>query len=391
MLNRKQCFIDTLSGKTPEKILVDFFGCPLSGATDGVVKKISDFLGISGRNDVGRDDLGAPLGELPFGINPQISEKILKYYEIDTRGVGWIFRPEKSLFKQIDDITFTDEWGVVRKFTGRYWDIVGSPLKDATLSELKKFPFPDPSTVKREEIELVKKQAKWLKENTDYLICASHPCFGILELGCWMCGFDDFLYRLGCEPEFVTLFFDRVLEYQKEVSRIYYGAIGEYIDYTSSGDDFGTQESSFMSPAMFDEFIFPYMKERISYTKKFTKAKFLHHSCGNVSNLIPSLMKAGVEILNPIQPVSEGMSPAALKKNYGGKNITFHGGFDTQSILPFGTKEEIENKVKELIETMGKGVRYIFAAAHCLQDDVPAENIDTMFKAAKKYSCLSNK
>lgn len=381
MIDRKQCFIDTLNGKTPEKTIVDFFGCPLSGATEGAVVNISDFLGIQYKKE----------DELPFAINPQISEKILKYYEIDTRGIGWILRPEKTLYKQINDITYRDEWGIVRKFTGQYWDIIESPLKDATLDDLEKFPFPDPSMVKAEQINAIKEQAKWLKENTDYVICASHPVYGILELGCWMCGFDDFLYRMAGEPEFVLKFFDRVLEYQKGIIEIYYGAIGDYIDFTSSGDDFGTQNSSFMSPSMFDEFIAPYMKERISYTKKFTKAKFLHHSCGNISNLIPSLIASGVEILNPIQPVSENMSPSYLKDRFGNKNITFHGGFDTQQILPFGTKEEIELKVKELITSMSEGGRYIFAAAHCLQEDVPPENIDIMFKAAVKYSYKVNR
>lgn len=88
---------------------------------------------------------------------------------------------------------------------------------------------------------------------------------------------------------------------------------GIYIHYTSSGDDFATQSSSFISPRIFEEFIKPYLKERIAYTKKFTEAVFLHYSCGNVYHLIPGLIAAGVEILNPIKSVSEEMSSGTLK------------------------------------------------------------------------------
>ena len=86
-----------------------------------------------------------------------------------------------------------------------------------------------------------------------------------------MFGFDDYLYRLLAEPEIVHAFSKRWLAYQKEVIRQYYGAIGAYIDATTSGDDFGTQKAQFMSTATFDEMIAPYMKERISYTKKIHK------------------------------------------------------------------------------------------------------------------------
>lgn len=74
-----------------------------------------------------------------------------------------------------------------------------------------------------------------------------------------------------------TAFFERVLEYQKKVIQRYYTAVGPYIHYTSSGDDFATQNAPFVSPDMFRELVKPYFKERIAYTKRFTKAKYLHH------------------------------------------------------------------------------------------------------------------
>jgi len=96
------------------------------------------------------------------------------------------------------------------------------------------------------------------------------------------------------------------------------------------------------------------------------------------------MIDCGVDILNPIQPCAKEMNPANLKKTYGDK-IIFHGGFDTQEILPFGSREEIENEVEELLTDMIPNGGYIFAAAHNIQDDVPVENVEIMFKSARKF------
>jgi uroporphyrinogen decarboxylase len=176
-----------------------------------------------------------------------------------------------------------------------------------------------------------------------------------------------------------------VLDYQKQVIEIYYGALGKYIHYTSSGDDFATQSSLFVSPEMFRSLIKPYFKERIRYTKTFTDAAYLHHSCGSVFPLIEDLIDCGVDILNPVQPKAKDMGPELLKKTYGDKMV-FHGGIDTQEILPFGTKENIEASVRGTIEILNKNGGYIFAAAHNIQEDVPPENLVAMLEAARKYA-----
>ncbi|MCK5757626.1 MAG: methyltransferase, partial [Clostridiales bacterium] len=151
----------------------------------------------------------------------------------------------------------------------------------------------------------------------------------------------------------------------------------------SSGDDFATQTSLFISPDMFRENIKPYFQERVKFTKELTDAAFLHHSCGNVHDIIDDLIDSGVDILNPIQPTNEMMNPERLKREFGDR-IVFHGGLDTQDVLPFGTKDTVKAAVDNLISTMNKDGGYIFAAAHNIQPDVPPENVIHMFKAARK-------
>ena len=271
-MSRRQSFADTLKHQTPERLILDLGGCPLSSMEGESEQRVLDFLGYGKKQSE---------EECMFGKTHRLDERLLEYLDIDTRSVGEIFVPKKSQFKKLSDTEYIDEWGICRRFTGLYWDAVNAPLKDATLEELEAYPFPDPDSIDEREIEFHARRAKELYENTDYIICAEHPVYGIFELGCWMCGFEDFLYRMLAEPEFVHCFFKRVLEYQKAVIERYYSAVGPYIHYTSSGDDFATQNGPFVSPALFAETIKPYFKERISYTKRFTGAAFLHHSCGS--------------------------------------------------------------------------------------------------------------
>jgi uroporphyrinogen decarboxylase len=358
----------------PEHLLLDLGGCPLSSMEGDTQDRLLELLGFP---------RPAPRRYL-FGKVQRLEESLLRYLDIDTRSVGEILHPADSQFAMLSDDCFTDEWGVTRKFGGKYWDIVRHPLAGAETEDLKNYRFPNAASVDPRQIEAIAAEAKRLSDEGEYVICAEHPVYGVFELGCWLCGFEDFLVKLMVDPDFVRALFDRILDYQKKIIEIYYGAVGPYVHYTSSGDDFATQESLFLSPDCFRELVKPYLRERVAYTRRFTRARFLHHSCGNVFALIPDLIDCGVEILNPIQPCAPDMRPARLKAAFGDR-IVFHGGCDTQELLPRGTPEGIEAGVRELIAAMNRGGGYVFAAAHNLQDDVPPENIVRMFQAARKY------
>jgi len=370
-MNYRERFEATLEHKPVDRVPFDLAGTSLTGMEHKEsIDKLREYLGFTRPYD---------------GWYEKFDERILKYLDIDIRRVGDILEPESPLSGWIDENTFVDCWGIKRVFTGLYWDIQDPPLKGADLDDLKRYPWPDPNQIDMKRIEAYREQAKRLYLETDYVVCAEHPVYGVLELGCWMCGFDDFLLKMALEPSFVRYFFDKVLEYQKKVIEIYYGALGEYIHFTTSGDDFGTQTGPFMSPKMFADLVKPYYKERIAYTKKFTKARYFHHTCGSVYSLIPHLIDAGVDILNPIQPGARDMEPEMLKKAYGNQ-LTFWGGIDTQHILPYGTKEDVKGEVWRILDAMGaERGGYVLAPAHNIQPDVPSENIIALFEAGKEY------
>jgi len=104
-----------------------------------------------------------------------------------------------------------------------------------------------------------------------------------------------------------------------------------------------------------------------------------------VLDLIPDLIEAGIDILNPVQVNAKGMDTRELKRRFG-RDLTFYGGgVDTQKILPRGTPEEVRDEVRRRIEDLAPGGGFIFNTVHNIQADVPPENIMAMWETLQEY------
>ena len=366
-MKARERFKKVVTHEKADRAVFDLAGCPQTlldyPETREALKKL---LGLRGPDQ----------GSFP------LDERILKVFDIDTRLTGGMPTPETAHNRTEGEIRY-DSYGIGHKLVNGHYEFCHNPLKDATIDEMLAYPLPEAAQVDRKLIRSWGEEAKYLHENTDYAVIASHPVLGVFEIGCWLFGFDDYLYRLAAEPELVHAFSRRILNYQKEVIDIYYGELGPWIDCTSSGDDFGMQTGTFMSVDMFNEFIVPYFSERIAHTKKYTGAFYEHHTCGSVHSLIQSLVKCGVDIINPIQPGTFMMEPERLKKDYGSV-LSFWGGIDTQELLPRSSESAVEEEVKKILAIMGTE-GYILSPAHCIQQDVPVENIAAIYRAAQDF------
>lgn len=107
----------------------------------------------------------------------------------------------------------------------------------------------------------------------------------------------------------------------------------------------------------------------------------MHHSCGAIKSVIPDLIEAGVEILNPVQPTAKDMEPDLIKKSFGDK-ITFCGGIDMINALQ-GTEEDMRKEIQLRIAQMGPGGGFMLAPSNHIQRDVPPENVVRFFELAK--------
>jgi len=95
--------------------------------------------------------------------------------------------------------------------------------------------------------------------------------------------------------------------------------------------------------------------------------------------ILPDMVKAGIDVLNPIQWRCRGMDRKALKRDFGQK-LVFHGAMDNQQTLPFGTVEDVRREVVENLRILGRGGGYILAPCHNIQANTPPENVVAMYE-----------
>ncbi|NLE44448.1 MAG: methyltransferase [Chloroflexi bacterium] len=152
-----------------------------------------------------------------------------------------------------------------------------------------------------------------------------------------------------------------------------------------SGTDFGTQNGPFLAPRTFRELYLPYYRYINDWIHTHTTWRTFIHTCGAIVPLIPLIIEAGFDILNPVQISAAGMDPATLKQQHG-RDITFWGGgIDTQRTLPFGTPAEVRKEVAERIQVLAPGGGFVFSPIHNVQAGVPVENLIAMYQAASDF------
>jgi uroporphyrinogen decarboxylase len=183
---------------------------------------------------------------------------------------------------------------------------------------------------------------------------------------------------LVLNPEIVHYCLDKLFELAYQNTLRIYEAIPGQVMITYVAEDMGSQEGLLFSPAQIHEFLIPRMKRIIDLAHE-AGAYVFHHSDGGVRRIIPDMIAAGIDVLNPIQWRSKGMEREGLKRDFGDK-IIFHGGMDNQYTLAFGTPEQVRQEVADNLRILGAGGGYILAPCHNIQAVSPPENIVAMYE-----------
>ena len=116
-------------------------------------------------------------------------------------------------------------------------------------------------------------------------------------------------------------------------------------------DDWGSQQSTFLSPAMFREFLKPAYEKVYGYYKSHGVELIIHHSDSYAATLVPDMIDMGIDIW---QGVMTSNNIPELIKQYGGK-ITFMGGIDSATIdYPGWTVDDVAREVDRACRECGK-------------------------------------
>lgn len=223
-----------------------------------------------------------------------------------------------------------------------------------------------------------------LRASTDRALMVVVGC-NLFEWGTFLRRIDNFLMDLLAEPENVERLLDALVAIHLKTLEKVCTAVGDVVDLVRFGDDLGMNTGPFMSPATYRSLFKPRHAKLCEYVHRNSTMHTFLHSCGSIHALLPDLIEAGFEVINPVQTLCHDMEAEKLKRDFG-KDVTFWGGgADTRSILNHGTPQQVKDDVRQRLEIFAPGGGFVFNTIHNILGDVPPQNLVAMFEALDEY------
>jgi uroporphyrinogen decarboxylase len=301
-------------------------------------------------------------------------EKLLRLLHIDYRDC--VIYTSAGVVREKKDSHIVNGWGVRISTKG------GMPLEHplanaSSVDDIEKYQgWLNPDEVNYEAIE------KNMEKHKEYAVYGGYwaPFLYISQM---LMGMDNMFVMMYEEPEMIEYLLDKIVNICLNINRRIFDRVGDKMQIFYMGDDYGTQLDLMMAPEMWEKFIKPRVKSLYDLAKSYGYV-VQQHSCGSIKKVIPQLIEIGMQGLNPIQVAAKDMKIDDLKKSFG-KDIVFVGSIDTQTTLPFGSKEDVKAEVLHRIKNIAYDGGFVLAPSQAFMTDVPLENILTMYDTGYKY------
>jgi uroporphyrinogen decarboxylase len=359
-MTSKERFNCICNFQIPDRFPIDYLAFP------EVNRKMFEFYGLKDQDDLLKE-FEVDFHYLTFRDISQ-NESAIPYY----------FGPKLNFSEDKRTCPF----GIIWK-RGAYNDkfkadtAIEGPLKNATTEkEILSHSWPKPEWFK---LDILHQE---IEDHNDKVIIGG-SWSGIFGDSYRMVGFENFLLNMALNPELIKCIVNRMTEFYLSLNDKIFSELKEKIDIWFWGNDFGSQQGLLFQEEMFVDYFFNNIIALNNLAKSYG-IKIMMHSCGSIKPIIPFLIEAGVDILDPIQVTASDMVPEDLETRFG-KQLVFHGGIDTQYILPGSNPENVYDHCLATMKTLGKNGGYIFAPSQILQGDIPPENIDSMYAAARIF------
>jgi len=149
-------------------------------------------------------------------------------------------------------------------------------------------------------------------------------------------------------------------------------------------DDYGFKSGLLMSPKNLKSYVLPWLEEASKVAHK-GGLKVILHSCGDISELLDDIIKAGIDAIHPIEATTANpdYNIFQLYEKYHHK-LSFIGNVSPQDLADKNQKF-IEEYTKNLINNLAPGGGFILSSGHSINPAVKLENYLIMHSTLKKY------
>jgi uroporphyrinogen decarboxylase len=386
-MNSKERIHNAINHREADRVPYDLGGTTVTSITKNAYRSAMVYRGLSAEYQVQEID---PISQIVTPV-----EENLVYLQSDTRRIGAQRIPEYPLRKQVGGKTetVTDFYGCDWKWDpdkDLYFNQNSFPLeKYDTLSDAVRFLYrPDWN----DYLQILHRDlGVQIKATAGYCCLADRHVAGLTENSLRIRGYEKWYLDTVIDPDGVEALLGIILDDKIR----YWDALIDWavshdcqdqIDVIAECDDLGSQNSTIIDPDIIRQMVIPKLKKLFGHLKKrLPGVKIFMHSCGAIRPIIPDLIDAGLDILNPVQYSASGMELAGLKKDFGNDLVFWGGGIDTQTTLNKGTPAEIRDVVKKVLDIMAPGGGFVFTPVHNIQDDVSPKNFWAMWETLQEY------
>ena len=212
------------------------------------------------------------------------------------------------------------------------------------------------------------------------LIAVGNMQITVWERSWYMRGMENLMADMMLDDPIANAILDRVTDVSVTRAESY---ARSGVDVLFLGDDIGMQQTIMMSEELYCQWLKPRLKKVIDAARAIKPDIIVfYHSCGFVTPMIPHLIEAGIDVLDPVQP--ECMNFADIHREFGDR-LSFHGTIGTQTTMPFGTPEDVRREVFKNLEIAGEQGGLLVAPTHILEPEVPVENLVAYINACRDF------
>jgi uroporphyrinogen decarboxylase len=411
-MNSRERIIAAIEHRQPDRVPVDLGATPSSGISAIAYGNLKRHLGLTQGNT------------LVYDVVQQLAQPedfILDRFKIDVVDIGRAFNTEASAWQPTTLMDgqparypawFNPERQPDGSFVARMadgLDIAHMPAR-GTFYDQTYFPYLEDYPADYRDLDKEMSRILWaalvhspwdhagdpgfwdtlraktleLRRSSDRALMVVVGC-NLFEWGTFLRRMDNFLMDLAAEPEQVERLLDALMERHLALLEKVCRAVGDIADVVRFGDDLGTNGGPFMSPTMYRQLFKPRHTMLCDYVHKHSRMKTFLHSCGSIRALLPDLIAAGYDVINPVQTTCLGMEADGLKRDFGRDICFWGGGCDTKVVLPTGTPQQVKDDVKRRLDILMPGGGFVFNPVHNILPDVPPQNIVAMFEAIEEF------